>query len=283
MLFFKKRSDKKKAPPREAVEQLVASRYLLQKENQKAKNLADHLQIISTAPEEKECFLFLKNFLAEKLPGYTFESFVQVQKDASKGLFKALQETDQETLLRMAQYGRMVQGFPVEMASGVYGEALFELFRRAKENRLIAYHLFQLADHLQREISSCMAVGIQQLMRGALVENGYMTWQIAPEDFQKLIRSLSVKEKKILVEGEAVREHLERLSIELARIMVYAISQTIAAMKEAKEGNLVAQDSLVFEKEAGIEALQEKIRYLREVTQSLHVESLKKQMLKQFA
>lgn len=262
-LFFKK-----KTPfDGQTLDAAVEAQYLIGRERTKAVKLARHIDEAWGAPEAASCEKSAQDLLQKYMPSYALTSSLQeIRSDFMRGLFCDLPAPVQEDLRRLCLYGNMVKGFTHEMSGAVNADPLFEMFEKARHSRLFAYHLFRVVDNLEIELVQCTHVAMHQfvleaLLRKKLIKPGTTSWP-----------TLTRKEKLALFDNETLMSNLQRLSVELASIMVYEMRKSAAELQCVLQEREKQKEPLAFEQEAGLGQLQKKIQGLKELvkTQDLH-------------
>ncbi|MCX6994278.1 MAG: hypothetical protein NTY13_00325 [Chlamydiae bacterium] len=268
--WFKKKPPEPSDPAQEA-----AIHYLLRREKQKSTRLVGHIQRVWASPEEERSFLGIEAILKKHMPLYVIKDMERVRRDHSKGLFKEIPPRDRELLVRLMDYSWMVEGFSQETV-GVNGtEWIYTLFERARHQRLLAYHLYQLVERLEEELKACRDAGLQQFMYEALIEKG-----LIKSGVQILIwDSLSLNQKKEMLQKERLKGFLRNLSLELAHIMVREIKEGVNLMQRTLTERALQKEPIAFEEEVGLDKLKEKIFQLQEFAENLHIGALEKQLL----
>lgn len=223
---------------------IAETHYLYEQELHKTSKLTNHLKKGWVAEEETRCWAKLRILL----PNYEGDSFQDLHRAYEKGRYN--DHPEKETIGRLSYYGRMIGGYVEEMAQTVQGDNLYQFFEQCRHSRLLAYHLFQLVDHLDNELTQCTEVGLEQYLL----------------------------EKKPFDEA-SLQDHLQRLSLELGAIMVAEIQKTIALMQQSMNDPAFQFEPIAFEEEVGLAALQNKMARLQVLAGSLEPFSLKKQLI----
>ncbi len=268
--WLKKKPQKSAEPVQEA-----AVHYLLMREKQKAERLSGHIQRTWATPEEERAFRGIEAILNKHKPLYVIKDIEAVRKDQENGLFNEIPEADREVLARLSRYSWMIEGFSQEMAGMRGADVIYTFFEAARHQRLLAYHLYQLVERLEAELRACCSAGLQQFIYEALMENEHIE-----SDVQALMwDALSIKQKEEMLQKESLQIHLKKLSLELARIMVYELKAGAELMERTLTDKALQKEPIAFEEEVGLKDLQEKILQLQKFAGTLHIDSLKQQLL----
>lgn len=274
--WFKK---KEKLIPASEIQNQVEAFYLIKSEKHKTEKLADYIQTTWAFPEEEYAFTQVKAILGKNMPlykaGESSADFEKVRGDFQKGVFRNLPPDDLSALGRLCHYAQMVEGYTAEMKTTCKGESLFDIFESARSSRLFAYHLFQLVSRLEHELSACMKAGLHQFIYESLLESGFIK-----NNEQKLpLKSLSKQQKEEIAGSETMKEHLKKLSLELAEIMAHELQAGADLMQKTLNEPALQKEPIAFEAEVGLLELQKKILQLQKLSESLTLEHLKKQLL----